>query len=75
MGNGRDTMFWHKRWVGDGILRNQFPLLYQVSLNKDAKMSDMGVWRNNASEGEMAAYSHLNTVSSCLLQQHGHTSF
>ncbi|KAL8523889.1 hypothetical protein ACS0TY_013738 [Phlomoides rotata] len=44
VGNGKNTFFWWDRWVGDRRLKDVFPRLFNCSLLKHAKISEVGSW-------------------------------
>jgi hypothetical protein len=49
MGNGRNTSFWEDSWAGDIPLRDSFPRLFSISLQKVASVADL--WNANGMEG------------------------
>lgn len=44
IGNGVDTYFWEEKWAGGARLRDLFPRLYRLSLDKEARVVSMGEW-------------------------------
>lgn len=52
LGSGEDTLFWSDYWVGDRCLRDTFPRLYRLSLQKDARVSEMGSWVDGVWNGD-----------------------
>ena len=40
--DGRDTLFWHNIWVGEIPLRIKFPRLYDLAVNKECSVEEMG---------------------------------
>ncbi|XP_071718479.1 uncharacterized protein [Rutidosis leptorrhynchoides] len=40
IGNGRSTLFWEERWCGGIKLRELFPRLYRLEINKEAVIAD-----------------------------------
>ncbi|GKV42785.1 hypothetical protein SLEP1_g50152 [Rubroshorea leprosula] len=48
VGEGNKVAFWHEWWVGDKSLRDLFPRLFELSVKKEGKVSEMGFWE----EGE-----------------------
>jgi hypothetical protein len=42
VGDGRDTFFWYDTWVGDVPLRLKYPRLFDLAMNKECKVADMG---------------------------------
>ncbi|GKA99959.1 RNA-directed DNA polymerase, eukaryota, reverse transcriptase zinc-binding domain protein [Tanacetum coccineum] len=58
--NGISTKFWYDTWVGSSSLKQQFPRLFRLSLNKDASVRDCWnngwhiVWSRNVSYGNTA---------------------
>ncbi|KAL6566436.1 hypothetical protein OROGR_002051 [Orobanche gracilis] len=48
LGRGTDILFWKDIWEGDESLQKSFHRLFTVAVDKEAKISDMGEWR----EGE-----------------------
>lgn len=51
VGGGRDTLFWHDKWVGNIPLRLKFPRLFDLALEKDASVEYMSR-RGWESDGE-----------------------
>ncbi|XP_057808813.1 uncharacterized protein LOC131023283 [Salvia miltiorrhiza] len=47
IGNGRETLFWEHRWVGNQPLKIRFPRLYFISSQKGNSISDMGSWEDD----------------------------
>jgi len=41
VGNGRNASFWFDRWVGDVPLRDKFPRLFDLAVDKEALVVDM----------------------------------
>ena len=63
VGDGRDTLFWYDKWVGDIPLRIQFPRLFELAVEKECRVEIMGrrgwevdggawVWRRRLFEWE-----------------------
>ncbi|GJX17976.1 RNA-directed DNA polymerase, eukaryota [Tanacetum coccineum] len=58
--NGISTKFWYDTWAGTFSLRQQFPRLFRLTLNKDASVRDCWnngwhlVWSRNVSNGTNA---------------------
>lgn len=44
LGEGKDIAFWKTRWIGNGTLAQQFPLLFIAAGEKDAMISEVGCW-------------------------------
>ncbi|KAL8516069.1 hypothetical protein ACS0TY_014665 [Phlomoides rotata] len=44
VGDGRETYFWEEKWIEGEQLKQRFPCLYQLSVNKEAKIAEMGEW-------------------------------
>nr|GEX67887.1 cation/calcium exchanger 4-like [Tanacetum cinerariifolium] len=42
IGNGRDTCFWYDNWLGDKPLKDLFPRLFALELNKEVTVADKG---------------------------------
>jgi hypothetical protein len=42
VGDGRDTLFWYDNWVGDIRLRLKYPQLFDLVVDKESKVGDMG---------------------------------
>ncbi|GJX68444.1 RNA-directed DNA polymerase, eukaryota [Tanacetum coccineum] len=42
--NGASTKFWSETWMGDSLLKIQFPRLFRLALNKDCTIRDR--WNN-----------------------------
>jgi len=40
VGVGSSIFFWHDRWCQDGTMRDLFPSLYVLTVNKDATIAD-----------------------------------
>ena len=43
-GNGEHTLFREDVWLNDMRLRDRFPRLYSVSMQKEFKVVDVGFW-------------------------------
>ena len=43
VGNGRDTLFWYDRWLGDVSLRVKFSRLFDLAVEKESSVEDL--WR------------------------------
>lgn len=43
--NGRETLFWKEKWVGEVKLKDMFPRLFNFCLDKNGRVGDMGEWR------------------------------
>ncbi|GAU45475.1 hypothetical protein TSUD_190940 [Trifolium subterraneum] len=41
LGNGVDTSFWEDTWVGNRSLKDRFPRLYSISIQKEAKVAEL----------------------------------
>lgn len=48
MGNGDLTEFWEHCWVGERPLRDTFPRLHSISLQKELRISEVGFIKRNA---------------------------
>lgn len=46
VGDGNLTFFLHDKWFGDDILSKQFPIVYEISRSKQAKISEFLDWIN-----------------------------
>jgi len=44
VGDGHCVKFWSDRWVDDKALKDKFPRLYSISLNKNSLVGDVAVW-------------------------------
>lgn len=44
VGNGLHIMFWQEVWLGHAALKNRFPRLYSITLNRHATISSLGYW-------------------------------
>jgi len=42
VGDGRDTYFWYDTWLGDVPLRLKYPRLFDLTMDKECKVADMG---------------------------------
>ncbi|GKV02303.1 hypothetical protein SLEP1_g14756 [Rubroshorea leprosula] len=47
LGNGQYVNFWKDVWTGDQSLANRFPQLYLASTDKEKRISQMGLWRED----------------------------
>jgi len=47
IGNGHSTQFWHDPWCGPILLRDRFRRLFQLSLQEDGRVGDLGVWEGS----------------------------
>lgn len=46
LGCGKSISFWNEKWVGTDALSNTFRRLNNISLMKEAKVEQMGMWRD-----------------------------
>ncbi|QHN83409.1 uncharacterized protein LOC107621492 isoform X1 [Arachis ipaensis] len=44
LGDGTRTLFWNNVWMKDGRLRDRFPNLYRVAVDKACTISDCSFW-------------------------------
>lgn len=44
LGGGAEARLWDGLWSGNRMLKDVHPRLFQLSLNKDGRVSDMGSW-------------------------------
>lgn len=44
VGYGDQVHFWLDKWVGNARLKDLFPMLFQIAVNKNCKIADMGDW-------------------------------
>lgn len=51
VGNGENTLFWWHKWVGSECLKDRFNRLFRLSLDKEAKIFEMGEWSGIGSGG------------------------
>ncbi|PNY11107.1 receptor-like kinase [Trifolium pratense] len=42
LGNGHNTSFWHDKWIGVIPLKNVYPRLFSVSVDKDSSVAESG---------------------------------
>jgi hypothetical protein len=42
VGIGNSTSFWNEHWIGDQTLRQRFPRLFGISLQRDEVICNMG---------------------------------
>jgi len=42
LGDGKATLFWSHRWIGDVSLQDRFPRLFSVARNKLASVAEVG---------------------------------
>jgi len=47
IGNGRSTQFWHDLWCGTTLLRDRFRRLFQLSLQADERVANLGSWEGS----------------------------
>ncbi|XVF13719.1 hypothetical protein REPUB_Repub08aG0231800 [Reevesia pubescens] len=47
LGNGNRIRFWVDEGVENVILRERFPRIYSLAINKDGVVKDFGCWSNN----------------------------
>jgi hypothetical protein len=47
LGDDIDIDFWKEKWIGTTPLRHIFPSLFNLSVQQDGFISDMGTWENN----------------------------
>nr|GEV50260.1 hypothetical protein [Tanacetum cinerariifolium] len=70
IGNGRDTCFWYDKWLGDKPLKDLFPCLFALELNKEVTVADkvQGVescsFRHPVRAG--SEYQHLTDLNSLM---------
>ena len=68
--NGTSTQFWHETWMGNTPLKNQFPRLFRLALNKDCMIRDCWnngwdlAWSRSITSGTNV--NHLSTLSNML---------
>ena len=44
VGNGNTTLMWEDLRIGDMALESKFPRFYSISIQKQMKISDYGLW-------------------------------
>ena len=44
VGDGQNTLFWEDLWVGEQRLKQRFPRLFLMSLQKSSTIADYGFW-------------------------------
>ncbi|XP_058726363.1 uncharacterized protein LOC131597703 [Vicia villosa] len=44
IGDGFSTSFWHAHWLEEGIIRNMFPSLFEISCLQDVSIAGIGGW-------------------------------
>ncbi|XP_068491914.1 uncharacterized protein [Phaseolus vulgaris] len=54
VGNGKSIKFWEDRWVGNDILKNKFPRLFSLCVEKDVSLEHCGFWANSVREWSLA---------------------
>jgi hypothetical protein len=42
VGNGKMTSFWNELWIGEQTLRQRFPRLFGISMQRDDMIGNMG---------------------------------
>lgn len=47
VGDGKATKFWHDSWINGHSLKDVYPRIYALSLDKDNFISDLGRWVND----------------------------
>lgn len=45
LGMGNNTRFWHDLWIGDELLKINFPRLFSTSSQQDEYIANMGGWK------------------------------
>ena len=48
VGNGREVLFWSDNWIDLENLKSRFPRLFSLSVNKEARLCDCGIWGNGS---------------------------
>ena len=48
VGDGTSILFWHDRWCEIGVLKDIYPRLFTVSLQKNCEVCQMGEWVENS---------------------------
>lgn len=46
--NGKQVRFWHDVWIGTSALKDCFPRLFLISLDKDYMVANVGQWVNDS---------------------------
>ena len=69
VGNGCNTRFWKDRWCDAGILKDKFPRLFALKVNKDVSIKSkiladrfQSSFRHEAIGGGGAEYSKLEEI-------------
>ncbi|KAL9675754.1 hypothetical protein QQ045_003960 [Rhodiola kirilowii] len=44
LGRGNEISFWEDVWIGDKTIRDQYPKLYQLVVDNQKKVGEMGLW-------------------------------
>ncbi|GLT44934.1 hypothetical protein SLA2020_188070 [Shorea laevis] len=47
LGDGKQVGFWREIWVGDKLLRDLCPRLYELAVKKEGLVSEMGEWEED----------------------------
>lgn len=47
VGNGVNTLFWHDVWFGEKSLKEVFPKLYSLSLDRFSTVGNLGSWESS----------------------------
>lgn len=47
VGRGKNTKFWEDSWIGDLTLKEAFPRLYMLSVQKKGFIESFGEWNND----------------------------
>jgi hypothetical protein len=41
IGNGKNTLFWHDRWISDCALKSHFSLLFKITSNQGITVAEV----------------------------------
>ncbi|KAL8475213.1 hypothetical protein ACS0TY_031577 [Phlomoides rotata] len=44
IGDGSRSFFWEENWTGEGVLREMYPRLFNLNLDKRGTVRDFGSW-------------------------------
>lgn len=60
IGDGRRVKFWKDSWCNDSSLMVEYPLLFNIAANKDAKVKDYFVGENGQISWNITFIRHFN---------------
>ena len=54
LGDGNCIQFWKDEWIEDVVLKDAFPRIFALAVNKSGKVKEFGVWSNNVWHWEVS---------------------